>query len=121
MNLNRILTKNIDEVNKRIESDDALVNILNKYEGRCIVINIKDEMKRTIQISKNGLSFRNNVGTNQRDMYVEMDRNTLNKIIRQDFNFFQIMTMVFLGKIKIRNIGAEEIDLVRRMLYKESS
>ena len=106
-------------MNNRVKSDEVLRDILRKYDGRRVTINIKDDEMYTVKISVEEISLEKSAISNPEDMYVEFDKKTVQKIICRDIEFTQIMTMLFTGKIKIRNIGIEEIDLIKRIIGKD--
>ncbi len=116
MAFERILNQNIDKVNERAKSDMVLKEILKKYNGRHVIINIKGDTIYTAKISAEEISLDKSVISNPEDMYVEFDKKTVQKLICRDIDFAQIMAMLLTGKIKIRNIGIEEIDLIKRII-----
>lgn len=115
----KILNQSIDKVNKRAKSDGSLKNILKKYDGRRVIINIKDDKIYSVKISAKEISLEKSVISNPEDMYVELDQKTIQKLIRSNIDFIQIMTMILTGTIKIKNIGIEEIDLIKRIIRKD--
>jgi hypothetical protein len=112
----RILNQNIDKVNERAKSDEALKDILKEYNGRRVIINIKGDTIYTVKISAKEISLDKSMTSNPEDMYIELNKKTVQKLISLDIDFTQIMTMLLIGKIKIRNIGIEEIDLIKRII-----
>ena len=66
-----------------------------------------------MDISSDGLSVDTSTTANPEDMYLEIDKDAIKKIINQEINILSAATLMLSGKIKIRNIGAKELDLVR--------
>jgi len=115
----KILNQSIDKVNERAKSYEILKDILRKYDGKRVIINIKDDTIYAAKISVEEISLEKSGISNPEDMYVEFDKKTIQKLIFSNIDFMQIMTMVLTGKIKIRNIGIEEIDLIKRIIGKD--
>ncbi|MCZ2845368.1 MAG: hypothetical protein O2U61_02560 [Candidatus Bathyarchaeota archaeon] len=119
MAFEKILNQIIDKVNERAKSDETLKNILRKYDEKRVIINIKDDTIYATKISVEEILLEKSMISNPEDMYVELDKKTAQKLICRNIDFMQIMTMVLTGKIKIRNIGIEEIDLIKRIIGKD--
>jgi hypothetical protein len=110
------MQKSIDEVNKRAETDNALQDLLSQYEGRTVSLHIFDDANYVVSISKAGVSLVTPKDVTSEDMYIETDIKTVKKLMNQEIDPLKIASMVFFGKIKIKNIGTKEIDFVKRIL-----
>ncbi len=120
MELNAIVKKGIDEINKRAKSDPSVKDVLKQYDGRRIFINIVDDTTYAFLISSEEVSLGTSKSANPEDMYIEMKRETIKKLFNREINPLQITSMVFFGKIKIKNIGTKEIDLVKNIISTHS-
>lgn len=112
----KVLQEGIDEVNRRAKSDEALKDVLEEYDGKRIVLNISDDKTYVISIASDGVSLTPSKTSSPDDMYLEADSKTIKKLTKGRIDAMQIMSMVLTGKIKFRNIGTKEIDLVRKIL-----
>ena len=116
MTFEEILQKGVDEANNRAKSDKALMDVFKQYDGRRIVLNISDDTTYIVSITSKGLSLIDSEASSPKDMYLEVESKTFKKLIKGRTDPLQIMSMMLAGKIKVRNIGTNEIDLVRRIL-----
>ncbi len=112
----KVLQEGIDEVNRRAKSDKDLKDVFEEYDGKRVVLNISDDKTYVILITSGGASLIESEASNSDDMYLEVDSKTIKKLTKSKIDPMQIMSMVFTGKIKFRNIGTKEIDLVRKIL-----
>ena len=74
MAFEKILNQSIDKVNERAKSDEILKDILRKYDGKRVIINIKDDTIYAAKISVEEISLEKSVISNPEDMYVEFDK-----------------------------------------------
>ncbi len=112
----KVLKKGIDEANRRAKSDKALEEILNQYDGKHFVLNMLDDTTYVIAITSKGLILTTSTIFSLDDMYLEIDSKTFKNLISGKIDQFKVMSMVLTGKIKFRNIGTKEIDLVKRII-----
>ena len=112
----KVLQEGIDEINRRAKSDKALKDILEEYDGKRVVLNISDDKTYVISIASDGASLMPSKTSSPDDMYLEVDSKTIKELTKGRIDAMQIMSMVLTGKIKFRNIGTREIDLVRKIL-----
>lgn len=115
MSFSEVLQESIDEVNKRAKTDDSLKEVLKNYDGKRVVLNIVGETTFAIAISSEGVSLTALTAPNSEDMYIEIESELAQKIVHQEINPLQILSIILSGKIKTRNISIQEIDLVRRL------
>jgi hypothetical protein len=108
-----IVKESIERINERSKSDEELKRILKEYDGRRLVVNVVDDVTYAVNISSDGLSVDTSTTVNPEDMYLEIDKDAIKKIVNQEINILSAATLMLSGKIKIRNIGAKELDLVR--------
>lgn len=114
MSYNEFLQKSIDEINRRVESDSELKDVLKKYDGKRLVLNLMNDATYAINISSENVSLETSATSNEEDMYLEIDKEVIKKILNQEMNMLQAASLLLTGKIKIRNIGMEEFDLVQK-------
>lgn len=110
------MQKSIDEINKQAETDTTLQDLLSQYEGRTVTLHIIDDANYVVSISKAGVSLATLKDATSEDMYIETDVKTVKELMDQEIDPLKIASMVFFGKIKIKNIGIKEIDFVKRIL-----
>jgi len=108
-----IVKESIERINERSKSDEELKRILKEYDGKRLVVNVVDDVTYAVNISSDGLSVDTSTTANPEDMYLEIDKDAIKKIVNQEINILSAATLMLSGKIKIRNIGAKELDLVR--------
>jgi hypothetical protein len=108
-----IVKESIERINERSKSDKELKQILKEYDGKRLVVNVVDDVTCAVNISSDGLSVDTSTTANPEDMYLEIDKDAIKKIVNQEINILSAATLMLSGKIKIRNIGAKELDLVR--------
>jgi len=108
-----IVKESIERINERSKSDKELKRILKEYDGKRLVVNVVDDVTYAVNISSDGLSVDTSTTANPEDMYLEIDKDAIKKIVNQEINILSAATLMLSGKIKIRNIGAKELDLVR--------
>lgn len=116
LSFNETLQENIDEVNKRMKTDSAIREVLKQYDGKRVAVNIVRDATYIVIISSEGVSMTTSEKPNPEDMYIEIDKEMAEKLLHREIDPLKIISMVLFGKIKIRNIGTEEIDLVRRLV-----
>ncbi len=112
------MQENIEQVNKRAETDSTIKDVLNEFDGKRVVINITGDTIYALAISKDGLSLESSATPSSEDMYLELDKKTAEQLLNREIDLFKLLPMVLLGKIKIRNIGAEEIDVLKGLFGK---
>ena len=115
MSFFEFLKTSIDEVNKRSKKDNIMNDTLKKYSGKRVVFNMVGKTTYAVTISSKGLSLVTPVVSNQEDMYVEMENRIAEQFVNHELNPLEITSMVLVGKIKLRNIGTNEIDLVKKV------
>ncbi len=116
LSFNETLQENIDEVNKKMKTDSAFREVLKQYDGKRVAVNIVRDATYIVIISSEGVSMTTSEKPSPEDMYIEIDKEMAEKLLNREIDPLKILSMVLFGKIKIRNIGTEEIDLVRRLV-----
>ena len=120
MELNAIIKQGIDEVNKRAKSDPSVKDVLQQYDGRRVIINVVGDTAYALLISSERVYLETSTSANPEDMYIEMKHETIKKLLNREISPLQITSMVLFGKIKIKNIGPKEIDLVKNIISTHS-
>lgn len=115
MSFRDILQKSIDEVNKGALRDRALKDAFKEYDGKRVILDIVRDTTYAITISSGEISLTMDAVANSEDMYVWIDRETAQEFVSQNISPLQLPSIVLSGKIKIKNIGTREINLVRRL------
>ena len=113
MSYDDIVKESIERITERSKSNKELKRILKEYDGKRLVVNVVDDVTYAVNISSDGLSVDTSTTANPEDMYLEIDKDAIKKIINQEINILSVTTLLLSGKIKIRNIGAKELDLIR--------
>jgi ubiquinone biosynthesis protein UbiJ len=115
MSFSQFLQEHIDEFNEAVKRDNAAREALKQYNGKRVVLSIAEDTSYAITISTQGLSLLASASPNSNDMYIEMENATARKLLDQGTNPLEVASMIVSQKIKMKNIGPKEIDLVRRL------
>lgn len=118
LNLYQTMRENVEQVNRRAETDSQIKNVLNEFDGKRVIVNIADDTIYALAISKGGLSLESSAVPTSEDMYLELDKKTAEQLINREIDPFKLLPMVLLGRIKIKNIGAKEIDILKGLFGK---
>ena len=112
------MQENVEQVNKRAETDSTFKDVLNKFDGKRVIVNITNDTIYALAISKGGLSLESPATPTSEDMYLELDKKTAEQLLNREIDPFKLLPIVLLGKIKIKNIGAKEIDILKGLFGK---
>jgi hypothetical protein len=115
MSFREVLQRGVDEINRAASTDRALKNALKEYDGRRVVLNIVGDMTYVATISSEQVALTTGAVADAEDMYIEMGHEIAQKLISQEMNPLQLSSMVLSRKVRIRNIGEREINLVRTL------
>ena len=103
----------IAKVNGRIPSDPQLQQALEEYHGRTVTLKVTDDATYVFHISREGLTMEVSPETLPEDMYLETSSQILQRMLdEKTLNPADLL----LGRIKWRNIGLREVNIVRRLL-----
>ncbi len=116
MSFNDVFQRGIDEVNKLANTDEALKDVLKQYDGRRVFLNVVGDATYVVTVSSEGVSLATSKSSNPEDMCLEIDKRTANELLDREVDPLKVISMVLFGKIKVRNIGPKEIDLVKRLI-----
>ena len=106
----------VETINKKAQTDISLQKVLREYQGKNVHLKIIKDALYTFKISSAGVSLTTSETVNPEDMFIQIDRETAEKLLNREINPLQITSMVLFGKIKIQNIGPKEIDLVKKIV-----
>ena len=115
MSFRKILQRFIDETNQGAKKDHNMKEALKKYDGKRVFLNVIGDTTYAVAISSEAASLILDATPHPEDMSIEMNRETAQKIVDQEISPLQLTSMIFSGKIKIRNIGKKEIELIRKL------
>lgn len=102
--------------NERVKEDPNFKSFLEKYHGKMLVLKIRDDATYVLTITLTGLSLEVSPPTlpdGPEVMYLEMDTEHLKRLIEE--HTVNPADLLF-GKIKWKNIGLKEVDIVRKMI-----
>jgi len=106
----------VREANQRSTCDSQVQDALRRYNGKTVVLTVTDDATYMFKIFSSGVVYTFSPSSYPVDMYVEMDKQTLERFIRREINAFEAITMKLLGRIKAIGIGMPEIDLIQKLL-----
>lgn len=112
------MQENIEQANERAKTDRSIKDVLNQFDGKRVIINITDDTIYALTISKDGLSLESSVTSTSEDMYLELNKKTAEQLLNREIDPFKLLPMILLGKIKVKNIGTKEIDVLRGLFGK---
>jgi flavodoxin len=108
-----IFEEGVAKANEKAKTDPEIQNALREYNGRTFVLKVIDDTVYMFTFAAGGIALTVSPTTYPEDMYLETDRERLKKIIyEQRVDPMDLMT----GKLKWRNIGLKEVNLVKRIL-----
>jgi hypothetical protein len=112
MKISELIQQGISKANKKVNSDASLKEILMRYNGKRVIINIIGDSIYAIQISSNQLDLLKSESINSEDMYLEIEEGIVEEIISGRIDKLRLMSLILTGGIKMKNIGLKEIDLI---------
>lgn len=113
MSVKKTLEAFVGEANKRIREDASLQKTLKAYMGRRIILNIEGQASYLFKISPEGVSLdtKRKLAPKTSDMYITMDKDRGERLIRQ-----KRLRFADLPFIKHRNITIREVKLAKELL-----
>lgn len=115
MAFQEILRNAVKKFNERVKVKSEYQKIIQKYDGRTVTLNIKDDTAYIFHLSSNRITLEilpeNN--NNPKDMYVEMDKETFKKVLEERRLNAQDLLR---GKIRWKNISLKDVREIKRIL-----
>ncbi|RLI28226.1 hypothetical protein DRO53_02105 [Candidatus Bathyarchaeota archaeon] len=103
----------IRKLKEKLKEKPELAEALEEYDGRTLTLNVTDDAVYVFHISREGVTMEVSPEKPPEDMYLETSSKILGRMLDEKrVNPVDLLT----GKIRWRNIGLREVEVVRRLL-----
>ncbi|MHC1586345.1 MAG: hypothetical protein ACXQTV_02220 [Candidatus Hecatellaceae archaeon] len=103
----------LEKLREKAKSSPEFSEALAEYDGRSITLKVTDDVTYVFHISREGITMEVSPENPPDDMYLETSSEILQRML--DEKKLNPMDLL-LGRIKWRNIGLREVDVVKRLL-----
>ncbi|MFH1328894.1 MAG: SCP2 sterol-binding domain-containing protein [Candidatus Bathyarchaeota archaeon] len=112
MAFRELLETNVAKFNDRMKTRSEYNQLLKDWNGRSLVLKIRDDLTYVIYINLEGLRLEISPQKIPEDMYLEMSTQLLKKMIdERKVNPMDVM----MGKIKFKEISLQDVSKVRQI------
>lgn len=103
----------VEKINGLMKTNAEFQDLMKEYEGRSLVVKIKNDATYVVNITRPGLILLLSPKNIPNDMFFETTPEVFKRIIiDRKINFIHLA----LGKIKVKNIGPKELTILKKLL-----
>ena len=108
-----MFSQGIEKFNGLLKTNGEYQELMKEYEGRSLVVKIKNDASYVVNITRLGLVLLLSPKKIPNDMFFETSPDIFKRIIKdRKINFADLA----MGRIKVKNIGPKELAMVKKLL-----
>jgi len=113
MAFQEVLENAVKKFNNRVKFKSEYQKILEKYAGRIVTLNVKDDAIYIFHLSSNEVKLEISSENHEEDMYLETSKEIFQKIIEERRISPQDLLR---GRIKWKNISLKDVRRIKKIL-----
>ncbi|RJX15955.1 hypothetical protein CW703_02915 [Candidatus Bathyarchaeota archaeon] len=113
MAFQEVLENAVKKFNNRVKFKSEYQKILEKYAGRIVTLNVKDDAIYIFHLSPNEVKLEISSENHEEDMYLETSKEIFQKIIEERRISPQDLLR---GRIKWKNISLKDVRRIKKIL-----